>query len=270
MGDKRGSGYINLGALYGIPRLNASGLPRPDPTHGPLFVSHEVTLQRDLAIINARTLAELGPLLPGGLPAAPKRGMDAQAEPLPKRMDYQITERDAMKINQIVTIATITGGLLACEPSTSAVTNQSKKVEITDGLVESDGDEKASFLDSKCRRTIFQCTTKNDKQVLVCDLGDTLSYSFGKAGSTPEIVVSVPRSAASTSQWKGVGRWIYYSVTIPNGNTKYTVFTSLDRSSDSHEFESGISVDVNGDEVAKIECRNLTANNLTGIDLKEE
>ncbi len=32
-----------------------------------------------------------------------------------------------------------------------------------------------------------------------------------------------------TWQWKGIGRYINYSVSIPNGNYLYRVFTSFDK-----------------------------------------
>ena len=85
----------------------------------------------------------------------------------------------------------------------------------------------------------------------------------------PELAITVPREMATTSQWRGIGRWISYSVTITNGNTNYTVFTDLDRMTEAHEFEAGVSVDVNDKEIARILCIEPIVHHLEGIELKE-
>lgn len=118
MGDKRGSDYINLGAQYGAPRPDSGGIPRPDPTRGPVFVSHEETLRRDLRIINARTAAELGPLPLGGVPVQVKRKIDAKGRPLPQLSDAQTNEEEAMNLNQIAAAAAMAAAMVACEPQT--------------------------------------------------------------------------------------------------------------------------------------------------------
>lgn len=117
MGDKRGSDYINLGALYGASRPDNGGLLRPDPMRGPVFVSHEETLRRELAIINARIAAELGPLPMGGLPAVPKRRIDAKGRLLPALTSHETTEANTMKLNQMAAAAAITVAMAACEPT---------------------------------------------------------------------------------------------------------------------------------------------------------
>ena len=118
-------------------------------------------------------------------------------------------------------------------------------------------------------KTIFSCTTKKGKQIEVCDAGKTISYSFGKLQANPEIVVKVPRSKASTSQWAGIGRSESYSIDIPNGKTIYSVFWSLDRLSDEHPIDAGVSVSNNDKLVATVNCsgKNIV-NNIEGIALK--
>lgn len=101
--------------------------------------------------------------------------------------------------------------------------------------------------------TVFACTTTNNKVVEVCDSGDKIDYSFGKKGQKPELALSVLRRAASTVQWQGIGRHMYYSVRIPNGNTIYEVFSSIDKLEQS--VEAGIYVTVNGENVATILCK---------------
>lgn len=78
----------------------------------------------------------------------------------------------------------------------------------------------SAFAESTCAsKVIFSCTTTKGKTVEVCDAGSTIKYSFGKKGAPPEMALAIPRAAASTRQWDGMGRYMSYSVQIPNGNT---------------------------------------------------
>ena len=67
--------------------------------------------------------------------------------------------------------------------------------------------------------TVFSCVTGKGKIIEVCDSKKTIDYSFGKPSEKPDLALKVPRESASTTQWNGMGRWISYSVEIPNGNT---------------------------------------------------
>lgn len=120
------------------------------------------------------------------------------------------------------------------------------------------------------QQTLFSCTTAKGKRIQLCDQQQFLEYSFGKPSLKPEIVVQVPRSAASTSQWPGVGRWMSYSVEIPNGKTVYSVFWGVDRLSDEHGIEAGVNVEVDGKHAATVKCgdESKIIQNMEGIDLK--
>ena len=123
----------------------------------------------------------------------------------------------------------------------------------------------------KGSKTVFSCLTAKGKLIQVCDSGKTIDYSFGKPNLTPEIVVRAPRDEASTVQWAGVGRYLSYSVEIPNGNTIYSVFWGADRVSDEHPIEAGVNVEVNNKLVATVKCageKNIVQN-IEGIDLKQ-
>jgi hypothetical protein len=116
-------------------------------------------------------------------------------------------------------------------------------------------------------KTIFSCTTTKGKAVEVCDSSKTVDYSFGKKGQKPEMALSVPRNAASTKQWEGIGRNMYYSVLIPNGKTTYEVFSSSDKSGEESAY--GIYVLVGGKEVATINCKPTTVtDNIEGVTLR--
>lgn len=116
---------------------------------------------------------------------------------------------------------------------------------------------------------LFSCNTTNGKQVLLCDAGATLNYTFGKPGRTPEMKLKVRREDASTWQWQGIGRTISYSINIPNGNTVYDVFWAVDRMTDEHEEQAGVHVEVNGRPVATVRCDvDSVQQFLEGVDLK--
>ena len=85
-------------------------------------LAHTLQLLRDLAIINARTVQELGPLPPGGLPMTVKRKPDLPRPARPPAPLHVETEEDeTMTWNPITATAAfaIAGTLAACaaEPS---------------------------------------------------------------------------------------------------------------------------------------------------------
>lgn len=119
-------------------------------------------------------------------------------------------------------------------------------------------------------KTVFSCQTAKGKVIQVCDSGKTIDYTFGKPELAPEIVVRAPRGEASTFQWQGIGRYISYSVSIPNGNTVYSVFWSLDKLSESRAIEAGVNVEVKQKLVATVNCADAKriVQNIEGIHLK--
>lgn len=120
---------------------------------------------------------------------------------------------------------------------------------------------------AKGSQALFSCMTKKGKQIEVCDAGATISYRFGPPAA-PEIAIQVPRQQARTFQWAGMGRYMSYSVDIPNGQTVYSVFTSLDRISEKHAFEAGVNVLQKGELLATVKCSGApTENRLEGVDL---
>lgn len=117
--------------------------------------------------------------------------------------------------------------------------------------------------------TLFHCLTKNGKQIEVCDAGKTIKYSFGKPGKTPELAIAAKRDDASTWQWQGVGRYMSYSINIPNGEHNYNVFWGVDRLTEEHAEDAGVNVEKNGATLATVNCKAGTViQNLEGVDLK--
>lgn len=119
-------------------------------------------------------------------------------------------------------------------------------------------------------KTVFSCLAAKGKLIQVCDSGKTIDYSYGKLNAIPEIVVHTPRSEASSFQWNGVGRYLSYSVEIPNGNTTYSVFWGADRLTDKHAIDAGVNVEVDKKQVATVKCidEKHIIQNIEGIDLK--
>lgn len=81
---------------------------------------HDLQMLRDLAIINARTVGELGPLPAGGLPAAPKRkpSLAASSSILPPSADAGHQENETMDFKSMAVAASI--ALAACAPMTDS------------------------------------------------------------------------------------------------------------------------------------------------------
>ena len=117
--------------------------------------------------------------------------------------------------------------------------------------------------------TVFSCTTEKGKLIEVCDAKKTINYSFGKPTAKPEIVVRAPRNSVTTTQWAGMGRWMSYSVNIPNENTVYNVFWAVDRLADEHPIEAGVNVQINKQLVATVQCagEQHIIQNIDGIKL---
>ena len=122
----------------------------------------------------------------------------------------------------------------------------------------------------KGSETVFSCITGKGKLIEVCDSKKTIDYSFGKPTEKPEIVVRVPRNSATTTQWAGIGRWMSYSVEIPNGNAIYSVFLAADKLSEKHSIEAGVNVEINKKLAATVKCvgEDKIVQNIEGIDLK--
>ena len=122
----------------------------------------------------------------------------------------------------------------------------------------------------KGSETIFSCVTGKGKVIEVCDSEKTIDYSFGKPTEKPEIVVSVPRTIASTTQWAGIGRWRTYFIEIPNGNAVYSIFWSVDSLAQKNAIEAGVNVEIDQKNAATIKCvgENKIVQHLEGVDLK--
>ena len=119
-------------------------------------------------------------------------------------------------------------------------------------------------------KPVFNSTTTKNKVIQVCDAGNTISYSFGKANATPELAIAVPRNKVTTYQWEGFGRYENYAINIPNGKTIYRVNDSLDKMS--QQYTAGVEVSSNDKLLATVECaanKKITSK-IQGIKLRPE
>lgn len=131
----------------------------------------------------------------------------------------------------------------------------------------------SSMLSAACapKNLIFSCQTVKGKIIEVCDNKNTITYSFGKSGQTPEITVNAKRNKVTTYQWNGIGNWMSYSVNIPNGKTNYNVFFGVDRNDENHPIEAGVMVNIGDKTVATVKCaEDKITNNIEGVDLPLE
>ena len=119
-------------------------------------------------------------------------------------------------------------------------------------------------------KTVFNCTTTNNKVIQVCDAGNMISYSFGKANATPELAITVPRNKVTTYQWQGIGRYENYAINIPNGKTIYRVNDSIDKIE--QKYTAGVDVNSNDKLLATLECaaNKKVTSKIQGIKLRPE
>ena len=119
--------------------------------------------------------------------------------------------------------------------------------------------------DCDTEKTLFSCHTKKGKQIEVCNLGQTIRYSFGKPKDKPEITVVVPIQSVTGTSCYDCGRYISLSVDIPNRNTTYRVSWNGDKLYDS-PLEGGVEVIINGESNTFISCASEpVVNNSEGI-----
>ena len=97
-------------------------------------------------------------------------------------------------------------------------------------------------------KTLFSCSTARDKRIEVCESRSMVEYSFGNPQGRAEMVLRVPRTLASSSQWNVAARWNFHALDVPHGDTTYHVFWAGDLQAGTAAQEGGVNV-VTGDSV---------------------
>lgn len=118
-------------------------------------------------------------------------------------------------------------------------------------------------------KQVFVCTTQTARKLVeVCELATTFSYTFGKPQERPELAFTVSKSSASGYRWDGTGRYMNNSLNLPNGNTEYRVYNSIERDPNGTS-AAGVQVVVKGKEVADVKCdMNTERSDLESLDVK--
>ena len=98
-------------------------------------------------------------------------------------------------------------------------------------------------------KTLFTCSTARDKRIEVCEANGQIEYSYGPSQARPEIVLRVPRSQVTESQWSSARSWNFHSLEVPNGSTTYAIFWGGNGASPATPQEGGVNV-VAGDTVS--------------------
>ena len=110
---------------------------------------------------------------------------------------------------------------------------------------------------------VFNCFTKNKKEIKIVKNGDKFTYSFGKINLKPDISLARHESQLTSYAWKGIGKDMPYGVTFQNGEYLYTVYENIarDYSEDEVQVEisRGVYVEKNGKSIANISCLDGTA-----------
>jgi hypothetical protein len=102
---------------------------------------------------------------------------------------------------------------------------------------------------------VLTCTTAGGAKVLeVCLAGEALTYSFGKAGKSPDITLTEPLANGTYTPWNGIGRAIWESTTFTNDGFVYEAWSSFDRLDENAVLEGGVNV-LKGDRLqAEVRC----------------
>lgn len=118
-------------------------------------------------------------------------------------------------------------------------------------------------------KVLFTCSTESHKRLTLCESKASIVYAFGKEGLRPDIVITVPRKEAATWQWPGIGRYINYSVEVPNGALTYRVYSSIDRNAGDAAYEAGVEVLKKEESIATVRCeKDSIINHLEDVDLR--
>ncbi len=104
-------------------------------------------------------------------------------------------------------------------------------------------------------QAIQSCTMGGGKKVLdVCLAGDTLGYSYGKVGRSPDLVLRAHVRNANYVPWNGIGRALYEEVRFYNKDVTYIVWGAVDRLTSGNPVTGGVVVEQNGKTLARLEC----------------
>ena len=117
-------------------------------------------------------------------------------------------------------------------------------------------------------KTVFSCSTTNNKVVDICELGPNLLYSFGRPNSRPELQFNIAKSRAYMYLWDGSTSSEYNELYLPRGNTIYQAYQANHRNHGGTEH--GLNVLINKKPVANIRCRaNTVIENFQQLELPQ-
>jgi hypothetical protein len=197
---------------------------------------------------------------------------DASGTGKPARYRY-VDEEGAKPWRSITELQAVKEGILNDGSNYWCLSTMAPKGKVAsctkNGWVAADVSDPQAGKVSENRKLLFSCSTENGKQILLHDASTTIDYTFGKPDRDPELDLRVPRRNASTWQWKGIGRHMSYVIDVPNGETIYSVFWSVDRLSQNAQEDAGVNVLINQKEVATVKCSSNVVNKMEGVDLKE-
>lgn len=101
---------------------------------------------------------------------------------------------------------------------------------------------------------IFSCMPEGKKKVSISQKGDTITYTYGRVGDSPELRISRPKSDLRISLEDTSGRSISSSVSFTSGEYTYTVYSSIDRISDYQDPKSGVLIKRRNSYLSNITC----------------
>ncbi|MEM7745757.1 MAG: hypothetical protein AAF409_18820 [Pseudomonadota bacterium] len=128
---------------------------------------------------------------------------------------------------------------------------------------------RADYCGDREAGTVFHCQLLgSSRQVTVCQHEDgSYQYAYGKPNRTPELELRRTKEAAVYTPWNGIGRAIWASLSLRNGNYLYEVSFSYDKFD---QTEAGTLTVYIGEEIAsQRSCRPDTLEQ-TLFDLEQD
>lgn len=102
------------------------------------------------------------------------------------------------------------------------------------------------------QETLFSCSV-GEKQIELCltAVDQSVTYRFGP-DHAPEIELTRDFGEISMRPWNGIGRNIWDSVTVPNGNFAYEIYWSFDKID--QQAQAGLNVLRGAHDIATLAC----------------
>ncbi|MBW8455657.1 MAG: hypothetical protein K0M52_15830 [Pseudomonas sp.] len=103
-------------------------------------------------------------------------------------------------------------------------------------------------------KPLFSCKTKSNKFLEIHKQDHTITYKFGKLNHRPELELKRSSDEVDILIGNASGSELTNSISFANGEYRYTVITSVNKTADIQEPKHGILVTKNSNYLTYISC----------------